>query len=78
MDKKPKVNKMAENKKGIPFGKRFLSALAYTGMVVPIFAAVGTAVGPMLGSTATAGAAAFSVSSFSASIAIAVAKDMKE
>jgi len=61
----------------IALGKRWLTALSYGAMLVPIFAAIGSVVGPILGIDATMAATSFGMSAFGGAIGIALAEDMK-
>ena len=60
----------------VPFGKRFLTSLAYAGMVVPIVSAVGAGIAPAIGANPATLAVSFGVSSLSGCIGIGIAQDM--
>jgi len=59
-----------------PFGKRILTSLAYSGMVVPLLSTMGAGIAPAIGADPTTLAVSFGISSFAGCIGIGLAQDM--
>ncbi len=60
----------------VPFGKRILTSLSYSGMLVPIISAIGAAIAPAIGADPVVLGASFGISALSGCIGVGMAQDM--